>query len=167
VFLGLIPFLVTVAGPWLDRRLGLPAAGRRPAGVVAGSVLAVAGYALGLWAVEAQVSRGRGTPLPIMPTQELLTTGPFRHTRNPMTLGTIMAYLGLAVAAGTTAGGAMVLALAGGLVAYLRGLEETELDARFGERYRAYRDATPFLLPWPRAGSAAAQPEGRSSGSTP
>jgi len=28
-----------------------------------------------------------------MPTQELLTEGPFRYCRNPMTLGTILAYL--------------------------------------------------------------------------
>jgi len=39
------------------------------------------------------LTRGRGTPLPVMPTQELLTEGPFRYSRNPMTLGTILAYL--------------------------------------------------------------------------
>ena len=109
VFLGVLPFVVLVVGPWVDRRLRLPALGARRPTVLAGAAISAAGYALALWSVEAQVSRGRGTPLPVLPTQELLTTGPYRHTRNPMTLGAILAYLGMAVAAGTTAGGTIVL----------------------------------------------------------
>ncbi len=38
-----------------------------------------------------------------------MTEGPFRYCRNPMTLGTILAYLGMAVAARTTAGTLLVL----------------------------------------------------------
>ena len=82
-----------------------------------------------------------------MPTQELLTEGPYRYCRNPMTLGAILAYLGMAVAAGTTAGTALVLALAASLLAYLKRLEEGELAERFGEAYAEYKRKTPFIVP--------------------
>ncbi len=147
VFLGLLPFLVAVVGPRLDRRLGLrpPRIGR--ANRFVGGWLTVLGFALGFWSVNTQLTRGRGTPLPVMPTQELLTGGPFRYCRNPMTLGTILAYLGMAVAARTTAGTVLVLSLAASLLVYLKRLEEGELAERFGEAYLAYKRETPFIIP--------------------
>ena len=147
VFLGLLPFLVAGVGPRLDRRLGLPPLRIRGVNRVVGGLLAVLGFSLGFWSVNTQLTRGRGTPLPVMPTQELLTEGPFRYCRNPMTLGTILAYLGIAVAARTTAGAVLVLSLAGSLLVYLKRLEEGELAERFGEAYLAYRRETPFIIP--------------------
>ena len=85
--------------------------------------------------------------MPVLPTQELLTDGPYRYCRNPMTLGAILAYAGLAMAARTTAGTALVLALAATLLTYLKRLEEGELAERFGEAYVAYRRETPFIIP--------------------
>jgi protein-S-isoprenylcysteine O-methyltransferase Ste14 len=134
-------------GPRLDRRLGLPPFGIGRANLILGGLLTVLGFSLGFWSVDTQLTRGRGTPLPVMPTQELLTEGPFRYCRNPMTLGTILAYLGLAVARGTTAGMVIVLALGASLLAYLKRLEERELAERFGEAYMAYKRETPFIIP--------------------
>ena len=95
VFLGLLPFLVAGVGPRLDRRLGLPPLRIGRVNRILGGLLTVLGFSLGFWSVNTQLTRGRGTPLPVMPTQELLTEGPFRYCRNPMTLGTILAYLGI------------------------------------------------------------------------
>jgi protein-S-isoprenylcysteine O-methyltransferase Ste14 len=149
VFLVLLPLLVAGAGPRLDRRLGLaPLKIGRSNGIV-GGLLALGGFSLGLWSIITQLDRGRGTPLPVMPTQELLTEGPFRYCRNPMTLGTILAYLGIAIAARTIAGTALVLSLAASLLAYLKRLEEGELAERFGEAYLAYRREVPFIIPRP------------------
>jgi protein-S-isoprenylcysteine O-methyltransferase Ste14 len=64
-----------------------------------------------------------------------------------MTLGTILAYLGMAVAARTTAGTAIVLSLAAALLTYLKRLEEVELAERFDEAYLAYKRETPFIIP--------------------
>jgi protein-S-isoprenylcysteine O-methyltransferase Ste14 len=149
VFLGALPVIAGGLGPRLDRRLGLASLPCRSACRIAGGVLAVAGFALGLWTVRTQLDRGHGTPLPVMPTQALLTDGPYRHSRNPMTLGAIAAYLGVAVAARSPAGIGLVLAFGAALAAYLKGFEEPELAARFGEPYRRYRRETPFLLPFP------------------
>ena len=146
-FLGLLPFLVAGIGPRLDRRLGLPPVGIGPVNRILGGLLTILGFSLAFWSIDAQLGRGRGTPLPVMPTQELLTDGPFRYCRNPMTLGTILAYLGMAVAARTTAGTAIVLSLAATLLVYLKRLEEGELAERFGEAYLAYKRETPFIIP--------------------
>jgi protein-S-isoprenylcysteine O-methyltransferase Ste14 len=147
VFLGLLPFLVAGVGPRLDRRLGLPSLRSGQVNRVIGGLLTVLGFSLGFWSVVTQLTRGRGTPLPVMPTQELLTKGPFRYCRNPMTLGTILAYLGIAVTVGTIAGTVLVLGLAGSLLVYLKRLEEGELAERFGEAYSAYRRDVPFIIP--------------------
>ena len=147
VFLGLLPFLVAGIGPRLDRRLGLPPPRIGMVSRVLGGLLTIGGFAMGFWSIGVQVTRGRGTPLPVMPTQELLTEGPFRYCRNPMTLGTILAYLGVAVAARTVAGSALVLSLAATLLIYVKRLEEGELAERFGEAYLAYRRETPFIVP--------------------
>ena len=147
VFLGLLPFLVGGVGPRLDRRLGLPSLRIGRANRVLGGLLTVLGFSLGFWSVNTQLTRGRGTPLPVMPTQELLTEGPFRYCRNPMTLGAILAYLGIGIAARTIAGTVLVFSLAASLVVYLKRLEEGELAERFGEAYLAYKRETPFIIP--------------------
>ena len=149
VFLVLLPFLVASVGPRLDRRLGLPPLGIGRVNRILGGLLTILGFSLGFWSVNVQLTRGRGTPLPVMPTQELLTEGPFRFCRNPMTLGAILAYLGMAVAARTTASIVLVLCLAASLLAYLKRIEEGELAERFGEAYLAYKRETPFIIPRP------------------
>ena len=147
VFLGLLPFLIAWVGPRVDRHLGLRPLGMRPARRVVGGLLVVLGYAVGFWSVVTQVDRGRGTPLPVMPTQELLTEGPFRYCRNPMTLGTVVAYFGLGIGAGSVAGTAFALGFGASLLAYLKLFEEAELAERFGEAYLAYKHEVPFIIP--------------------
>lgn len=147
IFLLLIPYLLLVISPSLDARLGLDLFNRRPATLILGVGLLLAGLPLALWSVLSQFTRARGTPLPMMPTQRLLTSGPFQYCRNPMTLGTLLAYLGLAIGAATIVGVLLVAAFAALLLLYLKRMEEPELLERFGDEYRAYRQRVPFILP--------------------
>ncbi len=91
---------------------------------IVGGLLLVLGFSLGFWSIITQLTRGRGTPLPVMPTQELLAEGPFRYCRNPMTLGTILAYLGIGIGVGTFAGTVAILGSGATLLVYLNRLEE-------------------------------------------
>lgn len=145
----LLPYVVVVVGPRLDQRLGLESFQRGWLNYLLGGVMIVMGLFFGFWSVDTQMTRGRGTPLPIMPTQELLTEGPFRYCRNPMTFGTILIYVGLAILAGTFAGLGIVLGLSALLLLYIKRVEESELAERFGEAYLAYKREVPFLLPFP------------------
>ena len=143
----LVPALIVVGGSRLDSALGLPPIDLGAANYILGGLLLAVGLSLGLWANQVQLTQGRGTPLPVMPTQELLTGGPFRYCRNPMTLGTILAYLGIALMAGTIAGIGIALCLVALLMLYLKRLEEAELAERFGAAYLAYKRDVPFILP--------------------
>jgi protein-S-isoprenylcysteine O-methyltransferase Ste14 len=133
----------------LDQKLGLQPLDFGAVNYLLGGLLVLVGLIFGLWSNYVQLTRGRGTPLPVLPTQELLTKGPYRYCRNPMTFGTILAYLGLGVIVGTITGIILVLGFAACLVLYLKRMEESELAERFGEAYFLYRREVPFIIPRP------------------
>lgn len=147
IFLYLLPRVISRGGSSLDQQLGLNPIHIGILNYILGIVLMIVGFFFGMWSVYAQITRAQGTPLPILPTQKLLTDGPFRYCRNPMTFGTIAAYLGIGISAGTIAGIGIVLLFAMLLVLYLKLLEEKELTERFGEAYLAYKREVPFIIP--------------------
>jgi protein-S-isoprenylcysteine O-methyltransferase Ste14 len=117
-----------------------------------GGGLAIAGLALRAWA---RVHIGRSSDTRRLHARRLVTTGPYAVTRNPLYLGNVAIATGLAtwIGAGLAA---PILAIA--LVAhYTRVIlaEERQLEAAFGEPYRAYRGATGRWLPIPRPGEQA------------
>jgi protein-S-isoprenylcysteine O-methyltransferase Ste14 len=73
------------------------------------------------------------------PTSALVTSGPYRYTRNPMYVGMAFLYAGLAVALGVIWALAtlpIVLVVVDRLVI---AREEPYLEARFGDPYREYK----------------------------
>jgi protein-S-isoprenylcysteine O-methyltransferase Ste14 len=147
LFLILLPYILLVVSPSLDAMLGLDRLDPSSATLIIGGILLAVGLVFALWSIYTQFTLGRGTPLPVIPTRRLLTTGPFRYCRNPMTLGTILAYLGLSIAAATIVGILIVASLGSLLLVYLMRMEEKELAERFGEEYLAYRREVPFIIP--------------------
>jgi protein-S-isoprenylcysteine O-methyltransferase Ste14 len=146
-FLLILPYLFLVVCPALDERLGLDRIEPGAATIIIGVTLMVVGFFFAFWTMSLQLDQGRGTPFPMMPTQELIISGPFRYCRNPMTLGTILAYLGLSIAAATEVGVALALVLGSLLITYLKNVEEKELAERFGEPYLDYKRSVPFIVP--------------------
>jgi protein-S-isoprenylcysteine O-methyltransferase Ste14 len=146
-FLIILPYLFLVICPALDERLGLDRIEPGAATIIIGVTLMVVGFSFAFWTMSLQLDQGRGTPFPMMPTQELIISGPFRYCRNPMTLGTILAYLGLSIAAATEVGVALALLLGSLLITYLKNVEEKELAERFGEQYMDYKQSVPFIVP--------------------
>jgi protein-S-isoprenylcysteine O-methyltransferase Ste14 len=82
-----------------------------------------------------------------MPTQELIVEPPYTWSRNPMALGAISAYLGVAILARSLGAAVVVLLCAAALLTYIRFGEERGMTARFGTQYLQYRRRTPFLIP--------------------
>jgi protein-S-isoprenylcysteine O-methyltransferase Ste14 len=146
-FLIIFPFLLIVTSTWIDRCLHLPRFYAGPVNGIFGLLLIAAGLSLGIWSVESQITLGSGTPVPIMPTHKLVIKGPFAYCRNPMTLGTFIAWMGICVWIGSYSAIVIVLVLISCLLLYIKRLEEKELEARFGLEYLEYKRNTPFIIP--------------------
>lgn len=147
LFVGLIPWLLLVVLPRLDASWRLPALSFGLLNYILGGLLVLVGMFFAWWSILSQVLKAQGTPLPMLPTQSLLTGGPFKYCRNPMTFGTICAYLGVAVIAGSLASIGFVVLFFALLLLYVKLVEEKELALRFGQPYLDYKRVTPFLIP--------------------
>jgi protein-S-isoprenylcysteine O-methyltransferase Ste14 len=115
--------------------------------MIAGIVLVIAGFVFALWSIYAQFNIGRGTPIPMMPTQKLVINRPFNYCRNPMTFGTILLYLGISIWIGSIAAVVIMVLLDILLIIYIKRVEEKELAERYGAEYLEYKRTTPFLIP--------------------
>jgi protein-S-isoprenylcysteine O-methyltransferase Ste14 len=76
----------------------------------------------------------------------VVTSGAFRYVRHPLYLGSMLAYLGLAV---STASLFSLVALAGMFIFYdyIASYEERLLAARYGEAYAEYKRSTGKWVP--------------------
>ncbi|MCX5697397.1 MAG: isoprenylcysteine carboxylmethyltransferase family protein [Candidatus Omnitrophica bacterium] len=100
-----------------------------------------------VWAIAWQLVKGKGTPVPVVPTKHFLNNGPYRFVRNPMMLGFFLYLLGWALWRNQwgfliSAIGVKVL-----LCFEIKFIEEPELVGRFGDAYREYKKETPFIFP--------------------
>ena len=134
-----------LAGRALDRLLRLPRLGDGRTRLAAGVTLFGAGGALALWA--AVLFKRAGTNVvPDRSATALVTSGPFRWSRNPGYIGQTLMYLGLAARGGSLGG----LALLGPLLHVLNSRvvvrEEAYLERRFGDAYRRYTQTAPRWL---------------------
>ncbi len=89
----------------------------------------------------------------------MLADGPFRRTRNPLYLGTLLHTFGIALVM-PASGGVLTIALIWLFQIRLALAEEPFLTARFGEPYRAYAARVPRFIPalTPRVPAAGASP---------
>lgn len=105
---------------------------------VAGGILIFAGITLGMWGIRAM--RRAGTPVrPDRPVTALVTDGPFQHTRNPLYIGLITIYLGIAFSTGIL--WLFVMLAPALMVAHWKIVrrEEQFLEMKFGSAYRDYK----------------------------
>jgi len=146
-FLGILPAALVYFSSRLDRQFALPRLEFGVINVLLGCGCIITGILFAWWTVYVQFTIGRGTPIPIMATRQLIIRKPYKYCRNPMALGAIVAYFGVAVLTGSIAAVVLVLAWTALLLAYIKLLEEKEMQLRFGEAYQEYRKQTPFIIP--------------------
>ena len=151
-FLGLLLMLaLELSLVWLLRQvIGLPAFEWGWLNPILGLLAVAVGAWLVIWSVRIQYTEGLGTPYPKVATQKLIVSGPYACTRNPMTLGAALFYLGISIWAGSAAVTGLVLIIFTGLLTYIYTHETRELSERFGAEYLDYKQKTSFLIPWRR-----------------
>ena len=146
-FLILFPYVLIKLGAALDQWLHWSPIKITAINHILGGLLIVAGWLSGVLSVYTQFTIGRGTPVPLMATQKLIVQPPYTYCRNPMALGAIVMYLGVAILFGSMGAAMLVLLSAGGLLTYIKRIEEKEMKIRFGQEYFEYKQRTPFLIP--------------------
>ena len=107
-----------------------------------------------LWSNLFLVVRGKGGPadgfgVAISPrTERLVTTGPYRNTRNPMVFGAFSIYFALAIYIGSV-GGLILLTIFFVIASfYLKRVEEPRLTADFGDEYKEYCRRVSMIVPF-------------------
>lgn len=143
VFLILIPALAFWAGALSFSRMILP----DPSALVFSIAFFLLGIPWMVWAVVWQLVKGKGTPVPTVPTKNFLNNGPYRFVRNPMVFGYSLYLLGWAFWWDQTGALAVSIAVAVLLCLDIKLIEEKELAVRFGDAYLQYKKETPFIVP--------------------
>jgi protein-S-isoprenylcysteine O-methyltransferase Ste14 len=139
------PLLIAVAlaaAVLLGRSYPLPWPGLNdlPAQII-GYGLGVLGVLLTGWGLVT-LSLANTTVLPHRAVQRLVTHGAFGFRRNPIYMGEVLIFLGLAQATGNIWMAIVAPPLALLLLALAILPEERHLEARFGEEYLAYKART-------------------------
>ena len=147
IFILLLPAFLILGGHYLDSLLYISGILRGTFYEILGIILVAMGWPLSIWSVYVQYAEGKGTPVPSAPTRKLITSGPYKYCRNPMALGTLLLYLGLAFILKLASMVFLTFLFFISLFLFIKLWEEKELEARLGEEYRKYKRRTPFLIP--------------------
>jgi protein-S-isoprenylcysteine O-methyltransferase Ste14 len=142
-----------VLASWLSRAGWLSFSAATNAVLIVAIVLVALGAWLRIWGasyVGTSVVQSRS-----MHGESMLADGPYRRTRNPLYLGTILHIIGLAILM-PLSGAIFCVVFIWLLQVRLALAEEPFLAQRFGQPYIEYRKAVPRFLPAPTAQVAAA-----------
>lgn len=140
-------FVVTSGGLITDRVLGLGELFPAPLGIAVGVPFLVLGTALCGWCVV-RFWKAHGTPVPLNPPDDLITSGPYAWVRNPMVTGVFGALFGLGLVLHSLS--IAFIWTPAYVVAHwieLKRVEEPELARRFGARYLEYKERVPMFIP--------------------
>lgn len=138
-----LPGIFAIAIPAMLAANGLRSGGRFH---VAGLLPLVAGFGLLLWCVREFYVIGKGTLAPWAPPTHLVTSGPYRHSRNPMYVAVSTMLIGWALSFESRSiawfTGIMILAY------YLRVVwgEEPWLAQKHGAAWEEYKARVPRWL---------------------
>lgn len=143
VFTALFVFVAIIVDRMLNLPRFLPDGARLP---IAIPVIAV-GSAVTAWSAF-HFLKVKGTPVPFNPPPELVKTGPYRYTRNPMLTGVFLFLVGVGLAVNSVS---LVFLFTPLFVLVnvweLKIIEEPELVKRLGDEYIEYQKQTPMFFP--------------------
>ena len=151
-FFILVPISVYHAGRSFDYLFGLPVLKLGMIGLaIAVSFLIIGSYFV-IGSIQALLAKGGGVPLgdllPSDQSTQLVTSGVYRFSRNPMLFGYLLCLIAQGIIMNSVTTVFFVPIIFIGLWSiWLKVREELGLETRFGETYMIYKRRTPFLIP--------------------
>ena len=136
-----------LASLWLDKLLPVHLLISPPINLFLSVPLLVIGSSLSLWTVY-NFFRARGSPVPLNPPKELVTTGLYSRVRNPMLLGWFILLFGLGILLNSISLVFIFTPLFILInVLYVKTVEEKEMERKFGQQYLKYKESVPMFIP--------------------
>jgi protein-S-isoprenylcysteine O-methyltransferase Ste14 len=154
LFLILIPWGLYRVSLAFDHLIGMqliPFAGLR---VTLAVILLLVGLLFGVWSNVVLNVIGKGGPFEIAgvevspKTQNLVVTGPYRYTRNPMLFGACSIYYAVAIYLNSLTAIAVVFLFMTFMLIYVKLTEECRLQKEFENYYDEYRRRVSMFFPW-------------------
>ena len=112
-----------------------------------GALLVLGGAGVALYCSSLFRRIGLGTPVPIEPPQQLVVSGLYRYSRNPIYVADVAILLGIFLVGGWATQLLYALVVTGLIHALIVLHEEPVLQRRFGEPYARYVQRVPRWLP--------------------
>ena len=133
----IVGFAVACLGATADSLLGWPGF-KNALAITAGWSLIAIGFLLRVWATFLFYER-RMRVIVLVPQKQLITTGPYRFSRNPLYLGgNVFIFLGAALFLGSP-GGLMLTVAAVIAGDFMIRREEKQLEREFGDEWLHYK----------------------------
>jgi protein-S-isoprenylcysteine O-methyltransferase Ste14 len=148
----IFPSLATWGALLIDSYFIVPKITSFPINIIIGIVIWIPGFFWSIWANVDLFRRGKGSPVPLKAseTKILVITGPYRYSRNPMIFGYVFIWVGFGFFFNSYTlllGFSLLVTFL--LVIFVKTWEEKDLEKRFGDSYRKYKNEVSFLIPLP------------------
>ncbi len=117
------------------------------------SITFIIGAIFAIWSNLFLYKIGKGGPtdafgVSVSPqTKKLVTTGPYRYSRNPMVFGTILLYTSIVIILNSITGLLVLILFIFLIILYLKQSEEKRLIKDFGEEYLVYKRKVSMIFP--------------------
>jgi protein-S-isoprenylcysteine O-methyltransferase Ste14 len=154
IFFLLVPIVSVFFGRNFDAFLGLSPLNLGILTIPISVVLMFIGGYYVIESIRILLEKGKGIPLgdifPEDQSTELITTGIYVQTRNPMLFGYLLCLIAVGLMLKSPSIAFIIPTVFVALwTVWLKTREEPALEARFGEPYREYKKNTPYLIPRP------------------
>jgi len=143
----LITSLFVIAPLYIDILLKIPRFKIYPVNLIISTCLFISGIWLVVWS-NLHVFSVKGTPVPANPPPVLITGGPFRYSRNPMTAGYFLIMFSIGIYFGSLL--SIFIFTPAFIILHtneLKTVEEPELEKRLGQKYLEYKSSVPMFFP--------------------
>lgn len=151
---GIIPSIIYIITSLLDKVYKLEIFQNSVIKWIIIILLLIIGIIYGIWSIMIQNVIGKGGPVDIgnieisPKTENLVVSGPYKNTRNPMLFGTFLIYLAFALFINSITSVILVCAIFVFMLSVVVKMEEKRLLKDFGNQYEEYRKKVSKFIPW-------------------